>query len=70
MVVSLQEHASFSQRLAPSLLAMAMWTGFTFAAPELHHLTASAKPTAEERVSKYDKRVADAQERKKLLVQA
>ena len=49
---------------------MAIWTGFTFAAPEVNHLTASAKPSAEERVSKYDKRVADAQERKKLLVQA
>ena len=49
---------------------MAIWTGFTFATPEVNYLTASAKPSAEERVSKYDKRVADAQERKKLLVQA
>ena len=45
---------------------MVLCTGFTFAAPDLHQLTASA----EERVSKYDQRVAQQQERKKLLLQA
>ncbi|DBB04892.1 hypothetical protein WJX82_008844 [Trebouxia sp. C0006] len=50
-----------------SLLAIAIWTGVTFAAPQVQHLNAYAD---DNNTSAYNKRLADTQKRRELLTQA
>ncbi|KAL3161467.1 hypothetical protein ABBQ32_010349 [Trebouxia sp. C0010 RCD-2024] len=53
-------------KVGTALIAATLWTGFTFAAPDVHHLEARA----EKSISAYQKRVEDAQRRKQMLSQA
>lgn len=48
-------------------MAIALWTGFTFAAPDVQHLAAYAD---DNNTSAYNKRLADTQKRRELLAQA
>jgi hypothetical protein len=48
-------------------LAIALWTGVTFAAPQVQHLNAYAD---DNNTSAYNKRLADTQKRRELLTQA
>lgn len=63
----MQEARSELCKAGPSLLAIALWTGFTFAAPNVQHLAAYAD---DNNTSAYNKRLADTQKRRELLAQA
>jgi len=63
----MQEGKGELHRAGTSLLAIAIWTGVTFAAPQVQHLNAYAD---DNNTSAYNKRLADTQKRRELLTQA
>ena len=63
----MQEGRGDLHRAGTSLLAIAIWTGVTLAAPQAQHLSAYAD---DNNTSAYNKRLADTQKRRELLTQA
>ena len=55
------------RKIGSALLAVTLWTSFTFAAPDVHHLTARAD---DNKTTAYKKRLAETQKRKEMLAQA